>query len=150
MAEEKYECKYKQIYEKDSNCNVFNDPHFSGPVTINAGQKPEGIKDDKTVKKAIEQLFADKTVTTDNQWYAIRRVLCEKNIAPQKLEDFLGYIDGLKLENVLAYNNGNVNKVGQRYTRLAVKVSAWNTLQNPSDAEQRQIMVAQKLMELLQ
>lgn len=149
MAEEKYECKYKMVFEKDSKCNVFNDAQFSGPVTINAGQKLNKPKDESLVKRAIEKLFADKVVTLDNQWYAIRRVLCEENFAPQKLEDFLEYIDRLGLENVIPYNNENVKKVGQRHPRLMIKASSWNSLQMITDAEQRQIIVAQRLRELL-
>lgn len=35
---EKYQSKYQQIFHKDANCVVMNDPHFHAPVTLNAGE----------------------------------------------------------------------------------------------------------------
>lgn len=145
-----YNVKYQQNFEKDSKCNVFNDAQFSGPVTINAGKAMSAEHTNEKIKEAIESMFKDGTVTNENQWFAIKRVLTDKNIAPKKLGDFLAYLDSLKLEGVIPYNNENVKKVGLRCTRLSVDVSAWSTLRNQSDAEQSQVLVATKMMALLQ
>ena len=40
----------------------------------------------------------------------------------------------------------NVEEVGQRCTRLAVDVTAWSALKEPSDAEKSQILVATKML----
>jgi len=37
MASETYQSKYQMNFAKDANCVIINDPVYSGPVTINAG-----------------------------------------------------------------------------------------------------------------
>lgn len=58
---EKYQSKYQQIFHKDANCVVMNDPHFHAPVTLNAGEVKgvpafdnEDIDDE--IKKAATRL----------------------------------------------------------------------------------------------
>ena len=146
MADETYQSKYQMNFAKDANCVIINDPVFSGPVTFNAGDIKNVPMANEKIKGIIDGLFAEGTASNGNQWFAIRRVLSDKNIAPKKLADFLSYIDSLQLEHALPFDNENVKKVGQRCTRLAVDVTAWSALKEPSDAEKSQIIVATKML----
>jgi len=139
----------RRILNGKANVTIITDCKFFTNVYMSPNGSVKDAPSSTKVKKAIERLFSEGIATTDNQWYAIKRVLCDSKYAPQKYEDFTNYVDSLHLDNVPKYNHENVKKVGQRNTRLAFDVGSWSSLKNPTEAEQRQIIVAEKLIEFL-
>lgn len=96
---ETYQSKYQQVFYKDANCIVMNDPQFHQPVTFHTGQAKGLPPTSQKVKEAIETLDKEGLLTDDTLWYAIYRVLTMPEFGyPTGKSEFCKTIENLGVE----------------------------------------------------
>ena len=135
-------------FDKDMNMQVMK------ADKITQEKKEDGM--DERICLAIEALYnckdeEGKNIFTDkSQWYAVYRVLKEYMNYPEKMSDFVNVINARRwAEREPQCTYAALKAVNGRLTSLNVKCSLWDKFKNISDAYRKQILIAEKLLELL-
>lgn len=103
------------------------------------------------VKAALETLHREEILKQENQWYAVKRCLTDKCFVGQNAKDFQAFVDSLEADLPVKCDNDKFRKVPNNCPRLATtNTEFWHTLENQTEAENNQIIVAKRLLELLQ
>lgn len=133
------------MFDIHDNAHVENHYHFDGQSSISSSEQPT----QQRVRKALTQLFDEGAVTEGKQWYAIYRVLADKEGFPSSKPEFCRAIENLQLGNLnppCIYDNWR--KVIS--TRLKTNVDLWASyLPTACDTDHKQIVVATRLIEIL-
>jgi hypothetical protein len=93
------------------------------------------------------QIFTEK-----GQWYAVYKVLSECHGYPTKVSEFCDIMTNWGMDKVTpACSYESVKKIPTHITATSNKVILWHNLKDKADPKfMKQIMVAMKLMELLE
>ena len=146
---ETYNIKYQFNIHPDAKPTIINEPQFNAPVTFNNGETKKLPPSQQKVKEAIETLSKEGVLTQQNQWWAIFRVL----------SDMHGYDKNKQTFSVTMENMGIETKVKCDYNKwrntvcphLSASVETWKLkAEMLSEPEKRQLLVANRLIELLQ
>ena len=145
---ETYQTKYQFNIHPNANCTIINDAQFHGAVTFNAGLQHGLPPTVEKVKEAIETLDSEGVLTNANQWWAIYRVLTDLYGYDKNMRAFCKVVENMEASTTIKcdYNKWrNVN-----WANLTSRVDTWQGKSEMlSQAEQSQVKVAARLMELL-
>lgn len=130
-----------------NNGGTINGDILNPTYKFYGGMDREQLK--QKVKGAIETLYKEGTLTAANQWYGIKRCLVDRHMAGQNVADFQAFVDSLDLDVGVKCDNEAFRKVPNINPRLLAHTDSWGSIQQPSDAENKQIIVAVRLLELL-
>ena len=146
---ETYQTKYQFNIHPNANCTIINDAQFLGEVTFYAGQQKGLPPTQQKVKEAIERLDKEGVMTNSNQWWAIYRVLTDLHGFDKNMRAFCKVMENMDASTTIRcdYNKWrNVN-----WANLTSRVDTWQGKSELlSQAEQSQVKVAVRLMELLE
>lgn len=138
------------------NDKLLNNGTMAGNINDPYYERVEDDDDDHTpseerVKKAIETLDAEGTITEDRQWFAIYKVLTQYCGYPTNMSLFCKNIEVLKLKPLnhpCKYDNWR--RIGRVTPHLARNVDLWkNNKEEHSSLEAELNTVAQRLIVLL-
>ena len=145
---ETYQTKYQFNIHPNANCTIINDAQFHGAVTFNAGQQNGLPPTIQKVKEAIEKLDSERVLTNANQWWAIYRVLTDLYGYDKNMTAFCKVVENMKTNTTIKCDYNKWRNVSLPH--LTSRVDTWHgKLEMLSQAEQSQVKVAVKLMELL-
>lgn len=138
------------MFDIHDNKEVHNHFITSPAQTMNASEAK--VKDallillDATDKKG-NRIFIEK-----GQWYAVYKVLSECHGYPTKISEFYEIMTNWGMDKVTpACSYESVKKIPTHITATSNKVILWHNLKDKADPKfMKQIMVAMKLMELLE
>lgn len=135
---------------------VQGDMHVEAEEDRSASASPAGT--DRKVEAALAALRTatdangERIFTQKAHWYAVYRVLSELEGYPKQMKDFCKLMEGWGMDkNEPALSYEMMKKVTLPPALKTAKVKLWPTFLNRAEeAVRRQIVVAAKLMELLE
>ncbi|MDO4802975.1 MAG: hypothetical protein Q4A15_12485 [Prevotellaceae bacterium] len=108
------------------------------------------------IKEAIEKLMEEvdengEPIFSDNgQWYAVFRVLSELHNYPKKMTDFCKVMADMDFDKCrVPCKYDSIRERNKNLPKLACKVTLWQQYSNISDAYQKQCVVANFLINIL-
>lgn len=144
----------KEIHISFAGATINNNGGTINGDIVNPVYKFYGASDreqlKQKIKAAIEALYREEILKQENQWYAVKRCLTDKCWVAQNAKDFQAFVDSLGIDIPVKCDNEKFRKVPNNCTRLATtNTEFWHTLEQQTEAENNQIVVAKRLLELL-
>jgi hypothetical protein len=110
------------------------------------------VKDALLILLDATDTEGNRIFTEKGQWYAVYKVLSECHGYPTKVSEFCDIMTNWGMDKVTpACSYESVKKIPTHITATSNKVILWHNLKDKADPKfMKQIMVAMKLMELLE
>ena len=126
--------------------------YFTTPSDNSMNTSEEGIKSALVALLEASDEEDRQIFTEKGQWYAVYKVLSECHGYPSKLTEFCDIMTNWGMDKVTpACSYESVKKIPTNITATSNKVILWHNLKDKADPKfMKQIMVAMKLMELLE
>jgi hypothetical protein len=138
------------MFDIHDNKEVHNHFITSPAQTMNASEAK--VKDALLILLDATDKEGNRIFTEKGQWYAVYKVLSECHDYPTKVSEFCDIMTNWGMDKVTpACSYESVKKIPTHITATSNKVILWHNLKDKADPKfMKQIMVAMKLMELLE
>jgi hypothetical protein len=138
------------MFDIHDNKEVHNHFITSPAQTMNASEAK--VKDTLLTLLDATDEEGNRIFTEKGQWYAVYKVLSECYGYPSKISEFCEIMTNWGMDKVTpACSYESVKKIPTHITATSNKVILWHNLKDKADPKfMKQIMVAMKLMELLE
>lgn len=138
------------MFDIHDNKEVHNHFITSPAQTMNASEAK--VKDALLILLDATDTEGNRIFTEKGQWYAVYKVLSECHGYPTKVSEFCDIMTNWGMDKVTpACSYESVKKIPTHITATSNKVILWHNLKDKAEPKfMKQIMVAMKLMELLE
>jgi hypothetical protein len=138
------------MFDIHDNKEVHNHFITSPAQTMNASEAK--VKDALLILLDATDKEGNRIFTEKGQWYAVYKVLSECYGYPRKISEFCEIMTNWGMAKVIpACSYESVKKIPTHITATSNKVILWHNLKDKAEPKfMKQIMVAMKLMELLE